>query len=50
MYDKVHRNQTSHEVEAEGYTEAKHGMNWKEKMLHTWPLGGLYQMFNVLFK
>jgi delta24-sterol reductase len=50
MYDKVHRNQTFHEVEAEGYTEAKHGMNWKEKMLHTWPLGGLYQMFNVLFK
>jgi len=50
MYDKVRRKQASQEVEVEETEGMQRSVTWKETVLQTWPLGGLYQTFHVLFR
>jgi delta24-sterol reductase len=49
MYDKVRRGQTQF-VSDEGQVKAPQEQTWKEAVLTTWPLGGLYQTYHVLFR
>jgi delta24-sterol reductase len=50
MYDKVRRKQSYHESEVDEPAGRPGPKTWKDKVLQTWPLGGLYQIFIVLFK
>jgi delta24-sterol reductase len=49
MYDKVRRRQTKDDSKAQ-QNQGSQEQTWKEAILTTWPLGGLYQTFHVLFR
>jgi delta24-sterol reductase len=50
MYDKVRRKQQIEEPGNEESAQGPQDLTCKERILHVWPLGGLYQTFHVLFK
>jgi len=50
MYDKVHRKQTCPDSEVEESAERQGQTTWTDQVLGTWPFGGLYQIFTVLFR
>lgn len=49
MYDKVRRRHTK-DVGEEGQVQGTQEQTWREAILTTWPLGGIYQTFHVLFR
>ncbi|KAH3950302.1 hypothetical protein HBH98_025820 [Parastagonospora nodorum] len=49
MYEKVRRVQTQ-DISREEGTREPQGQTWKEAVLTTWPLGGLYQTYHVIFR
>jgi delta24-sterol reductase len=49
MYDKVRRGQPR-DVNEEEQVKEPQRQTWKEAVLTTWPLGGLYQTYHVLFR
>lgn len=49
MYDKVCRKQNQGAGE-DGNVKPAQAQTWRDRLLQTWPLGGLYQTFYVLFR
>ncbi|KAL5113820.1 hypothetical protein ACEQ8H_008282 [Pleosporales sp. CAS-2024a] len=51
MYDKVRRTQRQHEhVSTDQRVQDAEEQSWKDAILAVWPLGGLFQVFHVLFQ
>ncbi|EAT91866.1 hypothetical protein SNOG_00371 [Parastagonospora nodorum SN15] len=49
MYERVRRVQTQ-DISREEGTREPQGQTWKEAVLTTWPLGGLYRTYHVIFR